>query len=418
MSTAIVMPKLGLTMTEGTIDQWYKEEGDLVKKGEAVCSISSEKLTQDVEAAADGILLKKTVEQGDEVPVQQTIAVIGKQGESVEKEQLSAISGSEERDGNNSPGEKAAAAATLSKKPGKKANGKVIASPVAKRLAKEKGINISDVEGTGPNGRITKQDIERFEEDRILIETDVTPEMTEPETAGTPSGSTIGEGLSPMRKTIAKRMHSSLGQTAQLTLQRRAKLNDLLELRKRIKGNESERHAQKLSLTVFIAKAAIKALQEHPEMNSWYQNGQLIEHQEIHLGIATTISGGLLVPVIKHTQDMPLGTLGSAMEGAAKKARNGELSGDQLTGSTFTVTNLGQSGVEYFTPILNTPETGILGVGSFQESFTVDREGNIAKTKELPLSLTFDHQIIDGAPAADFLATIVYYIEHPYLLVL
>jgi pyruvate dehydrogenase E2 component (dihydrolipoamide acetyltransferase) len=224
-----------------------------------------------------------------------------------------------------------------------------------------------------------------------------------------------------MRKVIAKRMRNSLAQSAQLTIHRKADLTAFMLFKQTIKGHLTETEiAGSLSLTVCVAKATILALREFPEMNSWYEpdtNG-FQTFEEVHLGMATALSDGLMVPVIRNAHQMSLKELSGNITRTTQSAREGSLENDLVTGSTFTITNLGQSGVEYFTPILNTPESGILGVGSLQDKLTLDEEGQVVKSKELPLSLTFDHQIIDGAPAAEFLARIIYYLENPYSLIL
>jgi pyruvate dehydrogenase E2 component (dihydrolipoamide acetyltransferase) len=222
-----------------------------------------------------------------------------------------------------------------------------------------------------------------------------------------------------MRKAIARNMRRSLGQTAQLTLHRKANADNLIDfqkvLRKEIESTELD---VKLTLTVLIARATVLALQDLKKMNSLYQDGQLTEFDEVHLGIATSLEDGLVVPVIKDAHQKTIGNLAKEIKELTGKARNGEASGDLLSGSTFTITNLGASGIEYFTPILNTPETGILGVGAFQDELILTEKGKVKSVKKIPFSVTFDHQIVDGATAADFLTILTKYIESPYLLVL
>ena len=229
----------------------------------------------------------------------------------------------------------------------------------------------------------------------------------------------LGEGLRPMRKAIARNMRKSLGQTAQLTLHRKANADHLIEFQKVLRKEiESADLDVKLTMTVLVARATVLALQDLKKMNSHYQDGKLTEFDEVHLGIATSLDDGLLVPVVKDAHQKTIGTLAKEIKEISMKARNGQAGGDLLTGSTFTITNLGASGIEYFTPILNTPETGILGVGSFQDELILDEEGKVKSVKKIPFSLTFDHQIVDGALAAEFLNILVKYIETPYLLVL
>jgi pyruvate dehydrogenase E2 component (dihydrolipoamide acetyltransferase) len=280
-------------------------------------------------------------------------------------------------------------------------------------MAKENNFDMSLIKGTGGNGRITKRDIQRVLANGLDYKSDP---PTQPASIDVEF---VGEGLPPMRKAIARNMRRSLGQTAQLTLHRKANADNLIDfqkvLRKEIESTELD---VKLTLTVLIARATVLALQDLKKMNSLYQDGQLTEFDEVHLGIATSLEDGLVVPVIKDAHQKTIGNLAKEIKELTGKARNGEASGDLLSGSTFTITNLGASGIEYFTPILNTPETGILGVGAFQDELILTEKGKVKSVKKIPFSVTFDHQIVDGATAADFLTILTKYIESPYLLVL
>lgn len=413
MPTDILMPKLGLTMTSGSVEEWVKKEGDPVKKGEPLCTISSEKLTTEVEASVDGVLVKVIAHEGDEVPVKEVIGVVAQQGEDIHTQVVEAAP-----EGKQVSKETEQPEVVPIEKPIKSNSDRNFASPLARKLAKEKNIDLALVQGTGGNNRITRRDIEVFEhsasrEVASAVEIHTLPFNT--------SEQNLGAGLTGMRKVIAKRMRSSLDQTAQLTIHRKADLTAFMMFKKDIKSRLTEAEiAGSLSLTVCVAKAAILALREYPEMNSWYEpDGKGFQTFDVvHLGMATALSDGLMVPVIRNAHQMSLKDLSGAITRVTQAAREGSLANDLVSGSTFTITNLGNSGVEYFTPILNTPETGILGVGSLQDKLTLDEEGQVVMGKELPLSLTFDHQIIDGSPAAEFLARIIYYLEKPYTLIL
>lgn len=412
MSEAVVMPKLGMTMTEGTIVEWYKEVGDSVNKGEPILMISSEKLNQDVEAPITGVLLTKIGEVEDELEVGATIAVIGDEGEKIVTNDVQPVQS--ESPATSESLEASGHAAVLANTEEKTSKGdRTFITPLAKKMAKNKNLDITLIKGTGGNGRITKRDIQRALASRV---DDPTPAPPEP----TPTiAETVGEGLPPMRKAIARNMRKSLGQTAQLTLHRKANADHLIDfqkvLRKEIESSELD---IKLTLTVLIARATVLALQELKKMNSLYHDGRLTEFDEVHLGIATSLKDGLLVPVIKDAHQKTIGNLAKEIKELTEKAKNGEAGGDLLSGSTFTITNLGASGIEYFTPILNTPETGILGVGAFQDELTLTENGTVKSVKKIPFSITFDHQILDGATAAEFLNILIKYIESPYLLVL
>lgn len=412
MSEAVVMPKLGMTMTEGTIVEWYKEVGDSVNKGEPILMISSEKLNQDVEAPITGVLLTKIGEVEDELEVGATIAVIGDEGEKIVTNDVQPVQS--ESPATSESLEANGHAAVLANTEEKTSKGdRTFITPLAKKMAKNKNLDITLIKGTGGNGRITKRDIQRALASRVDDPTPAPPEHT-PTIA-----ETVGEGLPPMRKAIARNMRKSLGQTAQLTLHRKANADHLIDfqkvLRKEIESSELD---IKLTLTVLIARATVLALQELKKMNSLYHDGRLTEFDEVHLGIATSLKDGLLVPVIKDAHQKTIGNLAKEIKELTEKAKNGEAGGDLLSGSTFTITNLGASGIEYFTPILNTPETGILGVGAFQDELTLTENGTVKSVKKIPFSITFDHQILDGATAAEFLNILIKYIESPYLLVL
>ena len=412
MSEAVVMPKLGMTMTEGTIVEWYKEVGDSVNKGEPILMISSEKLNQDVEAPITGVLLTKIGEVEDELEVGATIAVIGAEGEKIVTNDVQPVQS--ESPATSESLEASGHAAVLANTEEKTSKGvRTFITPLAKKMAKSKNLDITLIKGTGGNGRITKRDIQRA---LASLVHDSTPAPPEP----TPTiAETVGEGLPPMRKAIARNMRKSLGQTAQLTLHRKANADHLIDfqkvLRKEIESSELD---IKLTLTVLIARATVLALQELKKMNSLYHDGRLTEFDEVHLGIATSLKDGLLVPVIKDAHQKTIGNIAKEIKELTEKAKNGEAGGDLLSGSTFTITNLGASGIEYFTPILNTPETGILGVGAFQDELTLTENGTVKSVKKIPFSITFDHQILDGATAAEFLNILIKYIESPYLLVL
>ena len=411
MAENIVMPKLGMTMTEGTVEEWLKEEGDQVEKGDGIFTISSEKLTQEVEATSSGTLLKQVIAAGDTATVGSTIAIIGEEGEDV-KEKVSMEDApeemSEQKENDSVPSPK------IVEDHQEVSGERIFITPLARKMAKEKKLDINRIKGTGGNNRITKQDIIRVEQYGYDIEISMKEDVTE---RVVPSN--IGAGLPSMRKAIAQNMMKSLHSTAQLTLHRKARANELIafqqELRELLQGEAED---LKLTITTFITKAVVLALKDFPKINATYQNGELLEHEDVHVGIATSLSDGLLVPVIENAQYKSIGELDKAIRDVSWKARQGELTSNLLSGSTFTITNMGATGIEYFTPILNVNEVGILGVGAFQESLILSEEGQVEKQQSIPFSLTFDHQVLDGADAAEFLTLIVRYIEKPSLLLI
>ncbi|MGY3766642.1 dihydrolipoamide acetyltransferase family protein [Vagococcus vulneris] len=400
MAEELIMPTLGLTMTEGTVDQWYKQVGDKVAKGEAVVSISSEKLTHDVESPINGVLLKISVEAGGEAACKAPIGYVGEAGEIVSDTNSSQPVAEVVSTPASTVAEKKEKAPVI---PNENSNNRIFATPLARKIAKEKGYDLADIVGTGGNGRITRLDVNRF-----------VPAAVKEITAAVSSG----DGLTGMRKVIAQRMHQSLQQTAQLTIQRKADITDLLLFKKELKekaGDSVKRQA--LSINTLIIKAAALALVDHPEMNAWYDGKELTVVDKVNIGVAVSVDDGLVVPVLNDVHYKSLTQIGNDFSDVTAKAVDGTLPSDLYTGSTFTITNLGNLGVEYFTPILNTPEIGILGIGSSNNKLTMTNDGELTEITELPLSLTFDHQVIDGTPAAEFLANIVYYLENPYALI-
>lgn len=409
MAAEIVMPKLGLTMTEGTVEKWFVKEGDEVAQDDPIVEISSEKLTNEVLAPEAGVIIKIVAEEGDVIPSRGVMAYIGKAGESVGGE--AAEEAPEKPQAPKQEAQEKAAEQTPAKAPSREEGERIFITPVARKMAEEKGIDIRDVNGTGGNGRITRLDIDRYVPAAAPAE-----KAPEKAAAGTQE---YGAGLQGMRKTIAERMMRSVHTTARVTNQRKVDVTQLMAFRKEIAGKVNEPLTNgELSINTLLAKAVILALKETPEMNAWYYDGEYVQMEEVHLGIATALEEGLVVPVVRDAHQMALSQLGPAIRKVASDARQGTLDGGLYSGSTFSITNLGGYEIEYFTPIINTPEVGILGVGALQKELELDDDGGVVQKLKLPLSLSYDHQIIDGAPAAEFLSKIAAYLQDPYRLLI
>ncbi|MFU0792027.1 MAG: 2-oxo acid dehydrogenase subunit E2 [Virgibacillus proomii] len=415
MATTIVMPKLGMTMTEGTIEEWLKKPGDAVEQGEGIATISSDKLTSEVEAPEAGVLLNITKEVGEKIPVGEVIGFVGHEGEEVSETASTLLEEKEEKP--EALSQQAAPKETVDPLMNQKQDGpnrKRRISPAARKKAKELDINIATIEGTGPKGRITRRDVERAVEQKELA---VTKEQVEETVVERPIKTSNMKGLSAMRKSIAINMQESLANTAQLTLHRKADITELIAFQKKLREEADQNNIEiKLTITVFLARAVTLSLLDHPEVNTHLIDDMLQQYEAVHLGIATSLDNGLVVPVVKHAERLPLGSLARQIQGVTEAARAGE--NVEMSGSTFTITNLGAHGIEYFTPILNPPESGILGVGTFMKEMELDEHEKLQTMIKLPLSLTFDHRVLDGSPAAVFLRKIVYYLENPYLLLL
>ncbi|QHA90767.1 dihydrolipoamide acetyltransferase family protein [Bacillus sp. N1-1] len=402
MSLELIMPKLGMSMEEGTLVEWLKEKGAPVKKGETIAVISSDKIEKDIESPGDGFLIETTADINDVVPVGQPIGYIGEESEQVIQGKSDSIEARAET----------ASAVEVLEKPeeiASKKRSKIRISPAAKKLASKESINVDDLTGTGPNGRVTRVDVEKAMQMRESAPSEKRDRENSPEKVSKPVK------MTGMRKVIAERMYNSLQNSAQLTITMKADVTSLMEVRKQSKRDLKEGNS--LTVTDFIAKATIIALQDHPQMNSSLGEGEILLHEDIHLGLAVALEKGLMVPVVRRANTLTLGELSNKIKQAGKHARDGVLDREQLTGSTFTITSLGNYGIEFFTPILNPPETGILGIGTAEEVAVFEGD-NVVKRIILPLSLTFDHRVIDGAPAATFLNDVKSYLEAPLRLLI
>jgi pyruvate dehydrogenase E2 component (dihydrolipoamide acetyltransferase) len=363
----VLMPKLSLTMEMGSVVQWFKKEGERVEKGEPVVEVLSEKVTYDVEAPASGFLKKILAEEGVDLPVGATLAFIGTSDE--ELPDLEAEVPMAERD----------VVAVAGKVEATAVRERLLASPAAKRLAKERGVNLAQVQGTGPQGRIVEEDVRDFVERPAAPTPKIKEEFP----------------LSGVRRTTAERVATSFQTAPHSYIVMEVDMTKAAVLRERVQA----------SYTALLVHAASKALREHPTVNSTLVNGQVRVYEDINVGVAVSTKEGLVVPIIRDVEKRRPEQISLELEELAKKARGGELTREQLTGGTFTVTNLGMYGVDMFLPIINPPEAAILAAGRIVTK-PVAVEGEIAARPVMKLTLAYDHRILDGAPAATFLEKI------------
>ena len=442
MPVEVRLLKVGMTMTEGSVEEWFIADGDEVRKGEMLYRLETEKVNMDVDADASGIV-KHRVAAGTELGPGQVVGFIFAADETIPEvlptpEPLP----SEELAQNKTPPKPAAAP----KPPAapKPAGRRPAASPSARRLAAELGVDLADVEGSGPRGRIVEADVTAQAE----AKEDVQPRRRQPSSpaarrlagelgvdidsvAGTGPGGRItredveraaeaaeaqptAEPLRGMRRTIAERMYASLRDTAQLTIEMEVDMEDAVKLRTQLVA-EWESEGVRPSYTDIIMLAAAKALLKHPRMHSTLADDAILRHEAVHMGMAVALEEGLVVPVIRNTDSKDLKTIAGESRELAERARGGKLGLDDMSGGTFTVTSLGMYGVDTFTPILNTPQSGILGVGRIYDGVAWHGETPVPR-KRLRLSLTWDHRALDGAPAAEFLVEVRGYLEAPYRL--
>lgn len=388
MAAVVIMPKLGLTMKNGTVAQWKVLEGARVTAGAVIVEIMTEKITSQVEAPASGILLKIVVGKGVKVPIGATLAVIGAEGEDIAELLLASPNGHAGFDGGT-----ARVAAAGGRAP---TGGKVIASPAARKLADELGIDLSRVAGTGPGGRITKEDVEAWEDE-----------------AGDDEGKVIRElvDYAGMRRAIGENMAMSWTVAPTVTQQVRVEVSALQEFRAAL--NRGKREKDKVSVTAVLVKAVAVALERMPRMNATLDGDQIKVWQDINIGVAMALPDGLIVPVVKSANTKGFQQIAAEIRDFGLRAKRLRLSPDDVAGGTFTITNVGGYGsVDWFTPIINQPESAILGVGRIVDD-VVAFNGQPVVRPTMGLSLSFDHRVIDGAPAAQYLRILLDMIANP-----
>jgi pyruvate dehydrogenase E2 component (dihydrolipoamide acetyltransferase) len=401
VATEVKLPRLGQGMESGTIVKWLKAEGEPVKKGEPLYELDTDKVTQEVEAEADGILLSIAVRDG-EVPVGQTIAVIGEAGESFEvaapspPEPAAAPDAAAEPEPESESEPVASAPVT--------ANGdRIKASPLARRIARERGIELSALTGTGPEGRIVAEDVERAA---------VGAAPAPPGAAPSPVEGVEVVPLTSLRKTIARRM-TEAWQAPAFQISMSADMSRALELRARLVELQAGEGA-KPTISDVLTKVCAAALMRHRAVNARFAGDAVELYPTANVGIAVALPGGLVVPVIPSCERKTIAELAAARADAVGRARDGKLTQADLDGGTFTISNLGMYGVEEFVAVLNPPQAAILAVGAIEEKPVV-RDGELEIVPLMHMTLTCDHRSLDGATAAEFLGTVKAFLEEPGL---
>lgn len=441
MVTEIKMPKMGLTMMEGTINRWLKKEGDSVEEGETLLEIATGKVDADVESPAQGVLLKILAGEGRVIPVGEALALVGEQGEDL-SEFLAKDTKSQET-AHEAKSEAIQSPETDTDTSVEGPAVKVRISPRARKLAQEYNLDCSEIQGTGPQGRITEKDVENFMEKkkttapvkmsptaRKLAEENQIPEdelalldtkrrvMKEDilnMLSAAEQEKSVNVPFSEIRKVTAERMAYNAHTAAQVTLTTEADMTETVKLRQRLIPHVEKETGLRLSYTEILVAVVARALKEFPNMNSQLQKDSMECLPQINIGVAVDTSQGLLVPVIPRADSLTLSQICQTVKAQVEKARQGKLKLHELEGGTFTITNLGMFEIDSFTPIINLPEAAILGVGRLVEKPAI-YQGEIASRWLMFLSLTFDHRLVDGAPAAKFLQRIKKLLENPFLL--
>lgn len=406
MAYEVQMPKWGLTMKTGKIARWLVSEGGAVETGQPLLEVETDKITNVVESPASGVLLQIVSPQGEVVPVMQVIGVIGAAGEAVAAQPSASAAATSAAPAKT---EKAPASAAA------KASGEPVrAMPAARRLATELGVDLASVQGTGRDGAVTEKDVRAAHE---AAQKAPAAGGSAPAASGSCASSApcCEDEIVPMdglRKLIADNMMASLQGAAQLTVFVEADVTEMVALRDSMLARNKKNPDYRLSYNDIIAFAVCRALLRHPVMNSTLREDGIHLHKHVNLGMAVSLDTGLIVPNVKNADTFSLEQLKEKVRDAASRARKGGLSMDEISGGTFTISNVSMLGVDGFTPILNPPETGILGVGRVVEKPGVF-EGEVCVRKMMTLSLTFNHMVTDGGPAMSFLRTLADMLEKP-----
>lgn len=416
MAEIIYMPKLSDTMTEGVVAEWHKKVGDTVKSGELLAEIETDKATMEFESFYDGVLLHIGIEKGKPAPVNSLLAIIGQAGEDVAA--LIANAGTapvaapvaepvkEEVVPSAAPVIEKPAVAAVAPKPApvavsNTANGRIVASPLAKKLAEEKGIDLNFVPGTGEGGRITKRDVDHYV----------------PYDAPQRSVTAVGGGMvesytdvpnSQMRKAIAKTLSASKFSAPHFYLKMEVDMDNAIAARKALNSVEGV----KVSFNDMIVKAVAVALTKHPKVNADWMGDAIRYNNHVHIGVAVAVEDGLVVPVVRFANSKGISQLGGEIKDLAARARDKKLKPEEMQGGTFAISNLGMYGIEDFTSIVNPPNGCILSVGQIKETPVV-KNGQIVPGNVMKLSLSCDHRVVDGAIGSEFLQTLKALIENP-----
>jgi pyruvate dehydrogenase E2 component (dihydrolipoamide acetyltransferase) len=431
MAEKIEMPKLSDTMEEGVIAKWNVKEGDKVSSGDVIAEVETDKATMEVEVFDSGTVLKILVSEGDAVPLGGTMAIIGEEGEDIsslldgegasageqEKDEVKeekSDKDSDKKENKDGPEKESPdppsdetngnGKETEDKDKSASENGRIKASPLAKKMAEEKGIDLKNVEGSGPEGRIIKRDIENYK-----------PEDKKPSAAAVSFESEESEDIkiSQMRKTIARRLSESkfsnphfyetIDIDMEPAIQAREGLNEVSDV--------------KISFNDIVVKACASALRRHPAVNSSWLDDVIRKHGDVNVAVAVAVDEGLMTPVLRHADKKNLRQISAETRELAGLARNRKLQPDQMEGSTFTISNLGMFGIEEFTAIINPPNACILAVGAIRD-VPVVKNGEVVPGKRMKVTLSSDHRVVDGAKAAEFLNTLRQMLENPLRMML
>ena len=406
MAETINMPKLGFDMAEGVLVRWVKQIGENIDKGDVLAEIETDKATVEVESPASGVVLQLIVDQGDVVPVSAPIAIVGEEGEEVEAPAATPEKSEEKTEEKTASEPSPEPASAQQTSPPSDSSDRIKASPVAKKMASDKNIDLANLQGSGPGGRIVKKDVE------AAIESGVTGVKPSAPSAVSTVFSREDETvqLTKLRQAIARRMTESKTSVPHFYVTHEYKMDAVMAMRKQ--ANEYLPDDEKLSVNDFIIKAVALALREFPNLNASFGGDKVIRHGNINIGIAVAVEGGLLTVVNKNSDQQLLRAISGDIKQKVARAREGKVKPDDIEGSTFSISNMGMFDVENFSAIINPPEAAIIAVGSARQVPVVE-EGEIKPGWRMKATISVDHRVSDGAEAAQFMQKLAEFLENP-----
>ena len=419
MANIVEMPKLSDTMEEGAVASWLKKEGDTVEEGGTLCEIETDKATMEYQSPFGGVLLKIIAQPGKTMALNTPIAVIGKKGEAFDMNALMAAAGAKAASSPAAHAAKPAPVAAAAKPaspvapvaPASPVNtGRIKSSPLARRMAAASNVNLAGVAGSGPAGRIVMRDIEAA--------------MAQ----GGATGSTNNGGFVPMapredqtipvtlmRKTIAKRLLAGKNDAPHFYLTRSVNMGNMMQWRQMLNDAAGEK-GTKVSVNDLVIFATSRALRHHPGINASWQGDNIVQFGAVHMCVAVALPTGLVTPVIRNADQMPVRDIAAASRSLAQRAKAGQLANEDYAGGTFTISNLGMFGIEEFTAIINPPQAAILAVGATIPTPAVDAKGNVVVEQRMKITMSCDHRVIDGVMGAEFLKTLAGFLEQPLMM--
>ena len=420
--TEVIMPKMGDGMEEGTLNEWLKKDGDEVKFGEVIGSIQTDKATLELEASGSGTITGFLIKEGETVPVGKPIALLLKKGETMPADWMEG-KGLGEAAGSSEPsvepavapavgavkevvGAVAAATTAVSSETSNGAGNRVKASPLAKKIAQETGVDLNNIEGTGPGGRITEKDVRSAPAKTGVASA---PVVMAPAPILVAAAADTVVQLNRLRQIIAQRTTQSKQQVPHFYVTVEVDIEKMMQLRSLFESEGSG----KVSVNDFVIKACAKALSEMPEVNSAFQDTSVIRYGGVHVGVAAAIDDGLLVPVIKDANQLSLRQIGAESKRLVQKARDGKLLPDEMNGSTFSVSNMGMLDVDNFIGIINQPNSAIIAISSARKKVVVGDDDEIEIRMRMNITGSFDHRVLDGAIGAKFMNLVKRYLENP-----